>query len=159
MKQMEISEGEDTFFTGLFLPFLGQSRNYPVVRSGKVALMTDEKIPWRTDPTKPAEMAELLLLETQSFGGNSGSPVFVTFQAPNGGKPGEVNLRLIGIMRGTFEQNRPISAMQNATIAVAQQNLGIAAVVPSYLLWDILFGNELKAFRTESESKSALPQD
>jgi Trypsin-like peptidase domain len=148
MKQLEISEGDDVFFTGLFLPYLGQGRNYPIVRSGKVALITEEKIPWRTDVNKPTDMAELLLVETQSFGGNSGSPVFVT--VPSAGR---TNLRLIGVMKGTFEQNRPVEAIQNTAVSVAKQNLGIAAVIPAYLLHDILFGEPLIRFRKTLQDK------
>lgn len=155
MTQLEISEGASVFFTGLFAPFVGQGRNYPVVRSGTIALLTDELIPWRTDPNKRAEMAELLLLETQSFGGNSGSPVFVTigpFDSPE--------LRLIGVMKGTFEQPRPISALQNGTVAVAKQNLGIAAVVPAQLLRDILLGEPLTKFRDSlQQSVQAVPSN
>jgi hypothetical protein len=144
-KQMEISEGADVFFAGLFLPFIGQGRSYPVIRSGKVALITDERIPWRNGVNKPTEMAELLLLETQSFAGNSGSPVFVTVHST--AQIGRTDLRLIGVMRGTFEQNRPVEAVPNDAMSVAKQNLGIAAVIPAYLLRDILFGAPLKNFR------------
>lgn len=145
LKDLEISEGSDVFFTGLFLPFFGEGRNYPIVRTGKVALVSDEKIPWRTDVAKPIEKRELLLLETQSFAGNSGSPVFVT--APSTTQPGRTELRLIGVMMGTFEQGNPIAVVQNDSTAVSKQNLGIAAVVPSYFLQEILSGDALKKFR------------
>jgi hypothetical protein len=155
MKKLEISEGSDVFFTGLFLPFFGQGRNYPVVRFGKVSLIPDEKIPWRTDATKPPEMRELFLLETQSFGGNSGSPVFVTVPTSAFGAS---SLRLIGIMMGTFEQGSPISVIENSATAVFKQNLGIAAVVPAYLLRDILFSNSLMEFRKAQERQMANPK-
>jgi hypothetical protein len=144
-KAMGITEGDDVYFTGLFLPFYGQGRNYPVVRSGKIALISDEKIPWRTDVKKPPEMLDLYLLETSSFGGNSGSPVFV--KVPSKEILGRTELRLIGIMKGTFEQNTPISVLDNQTTAVSRQNLGIAAVIPSYLLHDILFSEPMNKFR------------
>lgn len=43
-KELEIREGSDVFFTGLFIPYPGAERNYPVVRFGRVALVTEEKI-------------------------------------------------------------------------------------------------------------------
>jgi hypothetical protein len=110
-------------------------------------------IPWQTDRDKRAEMAELLLLETQSFGGNSGSPVFVTvgaFDSPE--------LRLIGVMKGTFAEPRPMSVSQNGAAGVAKQNLGIAAVVPAPLLWDILLGEPLTKLRDSlQQTVQAVP--
>jgi hypothetical protein len=150
LKELEIGEGTDVFFTGLFLPFFGQGRNYPIVRSGKVALLSDEKIPWRTDPAKPVEMRELFLLETQSFGGNSGSPVFVVAQKTP--PLGQKNLRLMGVMMGTFQQGSPIAVVENSATAISQQNLGIAAVIPSYLLREILFGEALVKMRADFEA-------
>jgi len=45
--QNEIYEGDDVFFSGLFTSHIGQKRNQPIVRFGKVALMSDEKIEWK----------------------------------------------------------------------------------------------------------------
>ncbi|MFA6550874.1 MAG: hypothetical protein WCT36_06015, partial [Candidatus Gracilibacteria bacterium] len=42
----EICEGDDVFFAGLFTSYIGQQRNQPITRFGKVALMPDEKIEW-----------------------------------------------------------------------------------------------------------------
>jgi hypothetical protein len=39
-------------------------------------MISSEKIPWQDRPTEPVQEADLYLLETQSYGGNSGSPVF-----------------------------------------------------------------------------------
>jgi hypothetical protein len=38
-------------------------------------MITDDRFRWQ-EGSRPAEMVELYLLETMSFGGNSGSPVF-----------------------------------------------------------------------------------
>src|SRR6266481_4197203 len=45
-KQLDIHEGSDVFFTGMFDRHLGDKRNTPITRFGKVALLTDEKIEW-----------------------------------------------------------------------------------------------------------------
>lgn len=45
--ELKIREGHEVFFTGLFLPHLGSEANYPVVRFGRVALVTDERIRWK----------------------------------------------------------------------------------------------------------------
>lgn len=39
IKNQEIEEGDDVFFTGLFTSHIGQKRNQPIVRFGKIALM------------------------------------------------------------------------------------------------------------------------
>lgn len=75
VKKSEIGEGDEVFFCGLFTSHIGQEKNQPIVRFGKVALMSDEKIEWR-DKGEPVKLLDLYLLECQSFGGNSGPPVF-----------------------------------------------------------------------------------
>ena len=54
---LNIQEGTEVFFTGMFMSYIGDKRNYPIVRFGRIALVTDEKIPW--DSIK----AELSLIE------------------------------------------------------------------------------------------------
>jgi hypothetical protein len=44
LKKLEIQEGDEVFFCGLFESHYGQQKNQPIMRFGKVALMTDEKI-------------------------------------------------------------------------------------------------------------------
>ena len=63
------------------------------------ALLTDERINWNN------EKAELYLVESASYGGNSGSPVFF-FLGPER-IPGQFNpgplVKLAGVMQGRFE--------------------------------------------------------
>ena len=68
--ELNITEGSDIFFAGLFTPYLGEKKNYPVVRFGHIALITSEKINWN------GTMMDLYLIETFSYGGNSGAPIF-----------------------------------------------------------------------------------
>jgi hypothetical protein len=58
---------------------------------------------------------------------------------------------LAGIMKGFFNNPSPIGFAQTPTEAIpfSTQNIGIAAITPSFLLHDILFSTELKKFRTE----------
>ncbi|WOD42517.1 S1 family peptidase [Hwangdonia lutea] len=143
-KDLNIREGSDVFFTGMFTPFIGDKRIYPIVRFGRVALLTEEKIPWDN------EMTSLYLMETSSYGGNSGSPVFFYLGADrgNGGLfVGNPELKLAGIMKGYFGESSPIKIIETQKIPVSDRNLGIAAVVPSYFLEEILFGTELKNIR------------
>jgi hypothetical protein len=152
--KLQIGEGSEVFFAGLLVQFFGEHRNYPVIRFGRVAMLPDERIRWADDPSKPAELAQLHLLETQTYGGNSGSPVF--FYLGSDRTPGSIVLgapviMLAGIMKGFFNNPSPIGFVQTPTalIPYSTQNIGIAAITPSFLLHDILFSNELKKFRAE----------
>lgn len=145
-EKLHIVEGSEIFFTGLFTPYVGEQRNYPVVRFGRVALVTPEKIEW--DGTK----MELYLLELASYGGNSGSPVF--FYLGQDRQPGSIvlgppEIHLAGVMMGTFQQGTPIQIVKTDAIPVSVANIGIAAVVPAYKLHEILFGEELRTKRGE----------
>jgi Trypsin-like peptidase domain len=148
--QLQIAEGTEVFFTGLFTAHYGQKRNYPIVRFGRVALISEERITWK-EADKPVEQLELYLIETLSFGGNSGSPVFFSLGAdriPGYRTIGRPVLKLAGIMKGSFNQGTPVSFVQNTpAVPLSSQNMGIAAVVPSYLLRDILFSEPAKKHR------------
>jgi len=140
-KNLNIKEGSEIFFTGMFTPYLGDKRIYPIVRFGKVALVTDEKIPWGK-----GELAELYLAESSSYGGNSGSPVFFYLGANRGDGSIHVGppiIKLAGIMKGYFGENTPIRVIETKKIPVSFRNVGIAAIVPSYLLQEIIFDKEL----------------
>lgn len=140
-QDLKITEGTEVFFTGLFTPYLGIRRNYPIIRFGKVALITDEKINFARE-----EKANLYLIESGSYGGNSGSPVY--FYLGSDRDPGKIIfgpplVKLAGIMSGTFQDHQPIKLIETAPIALAPSSMGIAAVVPAYKLHEILFGRQL----------------
>jgi hypothetical protein len=143
---LRVGEGTEVFFTGLFVPYVGKERNYPIVRFGKLALVTDERIVCDGVET------ELYLMEAASYGGNSGSPVFfqVGMEAL---KPkslilsGDPVIKLAGIMKGFFSDFQTIKIENTDTILVAQLNMGIAGVVPVHQLHEILYGDELKQKR------------
>lgn len=143
-KELKIREGSDVFFTGLFTPYTGSERNYPIVRFGRVALVTDEKIEWQ------GKLMDLYLIEAGSYGGNSGSPVF--FYLGSDREPGSIVigspiLKLAGVMQGTFLDAHEIKVFETKKVPIAVSSMGIAAVVPGYKLHEILFSDELKEKR------------
>jgi hypothetical protein len=156
-KTLNIAEGSDIFFTGLYTGYYGQHHNSPIIRFGRVAMLPEDKIHFEAN--KPAE--RLYMLETQSYPGNSGSPVFFFLGADR--TPGSLVLGppvicLAGVMKGFFGNISPIVFLKNtdaSPIPVANQNSGIAAVTPSYFLHDILFSEPLKRFR----ALSAMPNN
>jgi len=145
-KDLNIREGSDVFFAGLFLPYAGSERIYPIVRFGKVALITPEKIPWNKIPM------ELSLLEISSFGGNSGSPVF--FYLGSDRQPGALVvgppvLKLAGVMMGTFLDHQPIQVVETNRVPISSSSAGIAAVVPANKLQEILFSDHFEKARNK----------
>lgn len=145
VKTLGITEGSEVFFTGLFTSHVGQRRNNPIVRFGRMALMTDEKILWDKN-----QMVELYLVESASYGGNSGSPVFL-FLGPErtAGRFVLENrlIKLAGVMQGAFGEFSPIKYLETSNTPAARQSVGIAAVVPAYKLKEILFSDAVKARR------------
>jgi hypothetical protein len=154
--EFNIAEGSDIFFAGLFTTYYGEHKNNPIVRFGRVAMFPDDPIGWVDYQGQPEQHAQLYLIETQSYGGNSGSPVFFSLgsdRSPQGGFIlGSPVIKLAGIMRGRFNDTNPVLGQiqsPTASTPVTLPNIGIAAVTPSYLLHDILFSNELKKFRAD----------
>ena len=151
-KELNIREGDEVFFLGLFTHFYGIKRNYPISRFGRVSIITDEKIPWQEEKGKPPKMLDLYLIESQSFGGNSGSPVF--FYLGIDRKPGSVviggtRLLLAGVMKGSFLEGRGVEIIETNKIPIFLQNVGIAAVIPAFKLHEILYSKKLKEKRIQ----------
>lgn len=141
---LKIREGSDVFFAGLFSPYIGAQKNHPIVRFGRVALITDEKIEW------DGQLMNLYLIEAGSYGGNSGSPVFFylgTDREPGSLMVGAPVIKLAGIMQGTFLDAQELRAIETSRIPISFSNMGIAAVVPAYKLKEVLDSDELKRAR------------
>ena len=77
-RNLPISEGTEVFFTGLFTQYTGEKSSVPIVRFGRVALIPNEKINWI------GRKREMILLESSSYGGNSGSTVYFRVNYPDG---------------------------------------------------------------------------
>jgi hypothetical protein len=146
-----IGEGSDVFFIGLFTTYYGERKNVPMFRFGRVAMLPADRIPWQDRPETPPELAELYLLETQTYGGNSGSPVFYMPEIIRRSEAAPTE-ELIGIIRGYYGELSPIGFVNSPTanVPVYRQNIGIAAVTPAYLLHEILFSDALKKLRAEN---------
>ena len=166
LKTLHIEEGTEVFFTGLFTQHIGAKRNYPIFRFGHLALVTEEKFNWN------GQLTELYLMESGSYGGNSGSPVFFFLdldRPPQDLREGP--LRLAGVMQGTvlddLPQLDPVIAMSKEgeakqlldeagekILALNRSKIGIAAVVPSYKLLEILHSPELEERRRAASNKN-----
>jgi hypothetical protein len=153
-KKFNIGVGTDMFFTGMFTPFLGEKKSYPIVRFGKLAMIPDEKIPFTGNP------AEGYLMEAFSFGGNSGSPVFFypsSDNTPGAMSIGPPNIKIAGVMRGFFGDAERILFAENPTAAgappvpLSKGNTGIAFVVPAHFISEILHSEILERRRQQNQ--------
>ena len=153
IKENDISEGDDVFFTGLFTSYVGQKRSQPIVRFGKLALLPEEKIEWKEAGKNP-KMLDPFLMEAQSFGGNSGSPVFFNLSPMR--KPGVIsfdgtNLLFAGVVSGSFLSGNKIQTTDVVPNLFSMENLGICAVVPAQKINDILFDQKLIDSRKDNQ--------
>jgi hypothetical protein len=131
-KSLNLQEGTDAFFTGLFTAYTGEKKIYPIVRFGRISLITDEKIDW------VGMKREMLLVETSSYGGNSGSPIYFNIVDPSGIR----RLILGGVLNGTYRDVAEIKVVETGFTPVAIYNNGISGITPVYLLRDILYSKE-----------------
>jgi hypothetical protein len=121
-----LREGDQVLFKGLFIQYAGQTRMQPIVRSGSIAMLPDETLP--TTLKKPGHV---YLAEVHSFGGNSGSPMFVDVGGPRRGKFG-YDFKLLGVVSGevyeTADFQLQVAATFNGQVAA---NSGVSMVVPA----------------------------
>jgi hypothetical protein len=144
LKSDAVAEGDTLFFIGLMTQYYGNKRNYPVVRRGTLALMTDEEIETPAGPQK-AFTAEL-----QSWPGNSGSPVFLSL----GGLRGSVlqvgqRFGFLGLVLGTYTNQFSAPVVDDrATFTMGGQlPIGISFIVPASCIRAVLDSSVAQGIR------------
>jgi hypothetical protein len=127
MKRQNVVEGDSLYFVGLMSQYFGDSKNYPVVRRGTLALMTDEEI------DTPTGRQHAYIAELTSWPGNSGSPVFLNLAGlREGGLYAGMNLHLLGILSGSFLNKVKGSTVDTATVVGGDElNAGISFIIPA----------------------------
>ena len=126
LASQKVAEGDALYFIGLMTQYYGANRNYPVVRRGTLALMTEEEI------ETPTGNQNAFIAELASWPGNSGSPVFLNL---GGLRQGALmlgtSLRFLGILSGSF-LNRFKGTTVDATVVSGNDfNTGISFIVPA----------------------------
>lgn len=161
-----IGAGDDVFIAGLFGLVPGKYRNLPIIRMGNIALIPDsgELIPGIRigGPNAPAVAAEAYLIEGRSIGGLSGSPAFVreTYSVPlENGAHGQLagHYSLMGLVHGHWDVDiKDLNEPKPMTLQRSDRrykedavNLGIAIVVPSQKLREVLYQPALVEQRRE----------
>jgi hypothetical protein len=131
--QNKVVEGESVMFAGLFIQYIGGSRLEPIVRSGKIAMLPKE--PMNTTLGKPGRV---LLAEVHSFGGNSGSPVFV--EVPVDRNSLAFKYRFLGVVAGEVVETSDLSLQTTASYkGNLQANSNISMIVPAEEVKKLLF--------------------
>jgi len=151
-----VRSGHEVFTVGLFSRLPGRSAVEPIVRFGHVALsLADAEIV--LDPISKPNITTAVharLIETRSWGGESGSPVFIhsPYYQPSSVPPpkDQANLgvstpatpvrsvSLLGVLHGHYQIDQPIQ-MSDGFLDV---NAGIAVVVQVEVLRRFLLTNE-----------------
>ncbi len=149
LEVQNIGVGDEVFIPGLFTKITETARNIPIVRTGTIAMIPGERIPFGDD------FIDAYLIEARSIGGLSGSPVFVrqtvvmeTSSSPMvmaGRKPDGLmhgvggRIFLLGSMIGHWDVPEGFSPTQAEAV-----NMGIAPVVPAPKILEIIFQPELQ---------------
>jgi V8-like Glu-specific endopeptidase len=148
-----VTEGVNVFYTGLFIQYQGYKKINPIMRFGKVALIPEEKVQWDTGE----DFSDLIFVETTTFGGNSGSPIFSlpsSTRIDGGVTIGGSPVKLIGIIKGYYKEDSAIGLVEaSSKTPFYTTNVGITGVIPSYLLYEILFDQRLISLRNETLKK------
>jgi hypothetical protein len=175
IEEFQIGLGDEVFIIGLFTRFFGSTKLTPIVRTGNIAMMPEDRV--KVDGFEPMEA---YLAEGRSIGGLSGSPAFVrntvkmTMQTAEGkitAMAGLGDSHLLGLVHGhwrvkTATPANPNSAPPDPTPAPAPApsttqaeivNMGVSIIVPAKKILEVLYHPELVELRKEHWSKQASP--
>ena len=162
----DIGVGNATYTIGLFRLMSGQKRNLPIVHYGSIAMVpSDEKIPVR-DWLAPAgvkrtRFVEGYLVESQSLGGLSGSPVFVRPDFGLKGLPqdhkvpmrtGADGVIVLGIWQGAWD-SPPDEVMAAEHGKEARVPVGVGIVIPGHRIKEVFDMDDVKAHRDEARRR------
>lgn len=170
IEEYEIGVGDEVYIAGLFSRVTETARNQPVVRTGNIVMMPDEKIDF-----PKLGLIDTYLIETKSFGGLSGCPVFVrhTVSMPLEQEPdgppidrfkrlyGGGSSYLLGLMIGHWQLPRKRKGKMRQSKATLSDpalsealNYGVSPIVPMYKILEVINHPELVEMRkTEIEDK------
>jgi len=166
--EKDVDAGAEVFSVGLFVAGVpGESREQwvapvPVARFGNIAMMPGDKIPVEILPNT-LTYVEAFLVEARSFGGVSGSPVYVYLQGGHNRAYGPFLPgfgRLLGLVSGHWDIPSKVAMPSdwptNISDAISMLNAGMAIVTPAQAIVDILRGDELLRERQETSQQSAM---
>ena len=143
MSRYQVGLGDEVFITGLFKHHYGESRNIPIVRTGNIASLTEEKV-----STKKFGAIDAYLIEARSIGGLSGSPVFLHLGVTRmfDGKvkiiENELPIFLFGLVHGHFDVSETaidfVVEDKNPEGRRDNVNTGMAIIVPFHKIIEVM---------------------
>jgi hypothetical protein len=149
-----VGEGAKLILSGYFVQIPGVRRVQPIIREGILAMVPDEPI-----ETTARKLGTVYLADTHIFGGNSGSPAFISTA---GVRPGSVQFldsyMFLGVVSGYYYEDSEVS-FKIATTAkgIERANSGVSMVVPADFLKDLILNNhDLIAIRDAQLAKLHL---
>jgi hypothetical protein len=157
-----ISEGDEVIFIGLFVNYWGADRAQPIARFGNISLGTRGKVPLRLNPSEDLVPVDAYLVEARSWGGQSGSPAFVSFtperELMTTGKfhqEGKTGM-LLGLVHGHFDIETKVKFIGDMPgSGHVNQNAGIAAVIPAQKIRETLMEREFVEEREKERQQLA----
>ena len=149
-----IGIGDEITTVGLFTRFSGKDRNFPIARTGNLAMLPTERI-----PVKKFDPMEAYLAEGRSIGGLSGSPAWVrqtAYMTLTQGKTNPIpfcggsDIYFLGLLHGHWDV--PEDVMSRAGVEYAEAvNMGISIIVPAHKILEIIYQSELVAMRKKND--------
>lgn len=157
LKTQQVNENDEIIFGTLFIQYKGIEKNYPLIRHGKISLLSEEKFPVSRED--PSAKRDLYLIEATAFPGNSGSPVLLRLagarEAPGGGIQLGGRYYLLGVLEVFFPQETEINI--GATTTTVNLNSGIAGVIPAMQLKELLDQNDVRSLREAAIAEKTEP--
>lgn len=152
LRGRSVTEGDSVYLFGLMPQYYGEKKNYPVVRRGSLALLTDEAI-----QTGPDTRQHVYLAELASWPGNSGAPVFLNLSGlRNGAIIGGSDFHLLGLMLGYFSNMRQADIVETRSVVGGDpSNIGISYILPAAAIRKVLDSAPLQQLR--DQTIKALP--
>ena len=134
-----IGEGAKIVLSGYFVQLEGSSKLEPLVREGVLSAIPETKL--LTTLRKPGT---IYLGEVHIFGGNSGSPVFIsTYGIRPSGPVLDDDFRFLGVVSGFYYEDSELKLQIAKTVTGTQRaNSGISMIVPADFVRDLILNGK-----------------
>lgn len=151
-----VDAGDEVFFIGLFAGYGGDIQAEPIARFGHISLGL-RKVPLSLNSVTLPAKKDVYLVETKSWGGESGSPVFhLKWPFSNRIPISMAFPRLLGLLHGHFDLTRQAKSGEEIDL-----NSGIGIVIPSQAIHECLmeseFVRERESRKQQIESEESAP--
>jgi len=145
LEAQNIGEGAKIILSGYFVQLEGSAKLQPLIREGVLSMIPDT--PLTTTLKKPGT---IYLGDVHIFGGNSGSPVFIsTYGVRPTGPVLDDDFHFLGVVSGYYYEDSDLKLQLATTLTGKQRaNSGISMIVPADLLKDLILNDhEVGALR------------